>query len=155
MAEPNPYASPASDAAQPGRVAIDEDRVITPEVLEALAQTRPWVVFMAVLGFIGAGFLVLVAVGTFAFGTFNRVPIGGAGFAAILYLGIAAVYLFGSLHLWRYGASIKLMREGYGVHALADALREQRSFWRLAGIVAIASVLLWVAMIAFVLATAR
>ena len=143
MAHENPYASPVSDEARPGRVSLDEDRLVTPEILEALVQTRPWVVFIAVLGFVMAGFCVLGAIATFSFGTFARIPIGGAGFAALLYLLIAGVYGATSLHLWRYGASIKLMREGYGVHALTDAMRQQRAFWRLAGIIALVSVVLW------------
>ena len=147
MAHENPYAAPVSDAARTGP--LDEDRLVTPEILEALVQTRPWVVFIAVLGFVGAGFLVLGAVATFSFGTFGRVPFGGAGFIALVYVLLAAVYGATSLHLWRYGASIKLMREGYGVHALTDALRQQRAFWRLAGIIALVTVVVWTCAVVF------
>jgi hypothetical protein len=143
MAEDNPYAAPVSDAARAGRGGLDEDRVVTPEILEAMTQTRPWVVLIAVLGFIGGGLLVLIGVGTFAFGTFNDIPIGGAGFLSLFYVGIAAIYVFASLYLWRYGAAIKLMQEGYGVHALTDALRQQKAFWRISGVVALVMVVLW------------
>jgi hypothetical protein len=141
MSHENPYAAPVSDVARVGP--LDEDRVVTPQILEAMVQTRPWVLFLAVLGFVATGICLLVALATFSFGTFARIPIGGAGFAAALYLLTGALYGTMSLHLWRYAASIVLMREGYGVHALTDALRHQRAFWRLAGIVMVAMVVLW------------
>lgn len=135
MAEANPFAAPASDAAPRDRPALDEDRVVTPEILEAMVQTRPWLLVVSVSGFVFAGICLLAAVGTFAFGTFAAVRFGGTGLLAIIYVLLAAFFGVSSLWLWRFAASIKLMREGYGVHALMDALRHQRSFWRLAGVI--------------------
>ena len=73
---------------------------------------------------------------------------GGTGLLAIIYVLLAAFSGFSSLWLWRYAASIKLMREGYGVHALVDALRHQRSFWRLVGVLTLVAVSLNVLMFA-------
>jgi hypothetical protein len=144
MAQDNPYAAPVSDAGRRDERGLDEDRLVTPEIREALEQTRPWVVFMAVLGFIGTGALVLMAVGVFAFGTFVGAGYGAAGFVACLYVGVAGVYLLCALNLWRYGASIALLGQGYGVHALTEALRQQKAFWRIAGLATIGSIVLTV-----------
>jgi hypothetical protein len=87
------------------------------------------------MGFIVTAFLLLAAVATFALGTFADV--GPAGLISLIYVVVAAVYVFASLHLWRYRSAIKLMQQGYGVHALADALRHQKSFWKLIGIISV------------------
>ena len=152
MVEPNPFAAPASDAAPAHRHALDEDRVVTPEILEAMVQTRPWVLLLSVMGFVFTAILVLAAVGTFAFGTFGAAGMGEAGLLAIFYVLGSAFYGMSSLWLWRYAASIKLMREGYGVHALVDALRHQRSFWRLVGVLTLVFIALNLLMIALAVA---
>jgi hypothetical protein len=154
VAEANPFAAPASDVAPAHRHALEEDRVVTPEILEAMVQTRPWVLFVSVIGFVLAAICLLAAVGTFAFGTFAAVRFGGTGLLAIIYVMAAAFYGISSLWLWRYAASIKLMREGYGVHALTDALRHQRSFWRLVGVLTLVFVALNLVMFAIGFASA-
>lgn len=143
MADHNPYAAPASDAAPTTRATLDEDRILTPEIVEAMAQTRPWVLLLSIFGFIAAGFLLLAGVGLFAFGTFAGAGLGEAGFIAILYLVIAACCVYPALCLYRYAGSIKLMQQGYGVHALTEALRQQKSYWRLTGIIALVFAVLW------------
>jgi hypothetical protein len=135
MVDHNPYAAPASDAAPRAHATLEEDRVLTPEIVEAMAQTRPWVLLVSILGFVASGILLLAGVGLFAFGTFAGA--GVAGPAAIIYVGLAAAFVYPSLCLFRYAASIKMMQQGYGVHALADALRQQKSYWRLTGILAL------------------
>lgn len=154
MVEANPFAAPASDAAPVHRHALDEDRVVTPEILEALVQTRPWLLVVSVSGFIFAAIFLLAAVGTFAFGTFVAVRFGGTGLLALIYVLLAAFSGLSSLWLWRYAAAIKLMREGYGVHALTDALRHQRSFWRLVGVLTLVAVGLNLLMFAIGMASA-
>ena len=154
MAEAKPFAAPASDAAPVHRHALDEDRVVTPEILEALVQTRPWLLVVSISGFVFAAVFVLAAVGTFALGTFATMGIAEMGLLAIVYVLMAAFSGFSSLWLWRYAASIKLMREGYGVHALVDALRHQRSFWRLVGVLTTVVVALNLVMFAIGMASA-
>ena len=58
------------------------------------------------------------------------------GFIAIFYIAFSVVYIFTSLYLYRYAASIKMLMSGYGVHALEEALSHQKSFWKLVGILA-------------------
>jgi predicted Zn finger-like uncharacterized protein len=54
--EANPYASPASlpdvDTAEP---AAEGSQAITPGIREAMSETKPWVLFLSVLAFIGGG----------------------------------------------------------------------------------------------------
>jgi hypothetical protein len=98
--------------------------------MAAMSQTRPWVTFLAVLGFVGAGFLALGAIG---------IGFMGPGFVegaliGVLYLIIAALYGAGANLLYRYRSSIASLERGSGVEALEDALEHQKSFWRFTGL---------------------
>ncbi len=110
------------------------DAVVTPAILDSMRQTRPWVLFLSILGFIGAGFMILGSIGILIAGS----AMGGAelGVIAIVYVVMAVVYIFTSLYLYRYASSIKMLLGGYGVHALEEALAHQKSFWKLVGIMA-------------------
>jgi hypothetical protein len=129
----NPYAAPIADHQRaPTTVGLPGDGQVTPAILDSMRQTRPWVLFLGILGFIGAGFMVLGGLGMLVAGS----AIGGGemGAIAIVYIVMAVFYIFPSLYLYRYASSIKMLMSGYGVHALEEALSHQKSFWKLVGI---------------------
>jgi hypothetical protein len=146
----NPYAAPIVDQERLPTANLPGDGQVTPAVLDAMRQTRPWVLFLGILGFIGAGFMVLGGLAMLVAGS----AMGGAevGAVAALYIVLAVVYIFPSLYLYRYASSIKMLLTGYGVHALEEALTHQKSFWKLVGIVtAVSMVLYFVGIIVFVI----
>lgn len=129
----NPYAAPLSPFPN-NAVAVEHDRLVTPEIMEAMTKTRPWVVFLGVLGLIGC----VLIIGSSMWNAMRFGALDGlfmiSGLASIA---VAALYLFPCITLIRYGGAIKGMQLGRGVDALTDALRYQKSFWRFAGVLAI------------------
>lgn len=114
--------------------------VVSESALGYLNATRPWVKFLAILGFIGIAFMILLAViMIFGFAVIPARP-GAPGFAfgagfGFLYLLFAALYFMPCLFLYRYGkaiAAIPTMGQG----ALEEALKSQKSFWKFMGMVA-------------------
>lgn len=111
--------------------------VVSDNALASLDATRPWVKFLAILGFIVIGLMILVGlVMTFAF---SMIPaksgMGAFGPAfGILYLVLAGFYLMPCLFLYRYAKAIAAI-PGTGQSALEDALKNQKSFWKFMGIV--------------------
>ena len=99
--------------------------------MRAMSETRPWVTFLAVLGFIGAGFMVLAAL-VMVFAAPAEVP--GGSFLGLIYVIPAVLYGVGANLLYRYRASIASLQAGYGVEALENALEHQKSFWRFTGL---------------------
>lgn len=97
----------------------------------AMSETRPWVTFLAVLGFIGAGFMVLAGL-AMVFAAPAAMP--GGSFLGLVYLIPAVLYAVGANILYRYRASIASLQAGYGVEALENALEHQKSFWRFTGL---------------------
>ncbi len=149
--EVNPYVSPGEppagfDApAQP-----EEGGTITPRIHTALAQTRPWVLFLAILGFIGGGLVVLVGLGMLGM----SVAGGGAGMdagigavQAVVFLVMSTIYLVPSYYLLRYGQQIGRFLRSSGTHELETALIAQKSFWKLIGILTLVFMALYAVLI--------
>ena len=117
---------------------------ISSGVLRELAGTKPWVRFMAVLGFIGSAFLLLGTLGGVAFAATaggHGAELAGVGVMIFLIYGLmAAVYLVCSIKLWAYGSRIGELLMTQQPVALERALAEQRKFWKIVGILAIVSI---------------
>jgi hypothetical protein len=139
----NPYESPAADlSAVPAGMSAEQ---FTQGMVTALHKTRPWVRFLSVLGFVGCGLAVLVALLMLVMGIFMPEFGNGMGvLAAVLYLFLAVVWFVPALSLHRYANSITRVVEGPGTPTIEDALEQQRSFWRIVGIMTLVMLGLYV-----------
>jgi hypothetical protein len=124
--------------------AVQSGQSITPQMVESLRQTKPWVRMFSILGFIGTALISLVAllfiVGSSIGGAFAR----QAGFGAVggillgvLYLLLGLLYIFPSLFLFRYASGIASMLKEDAVRGMESALAAQKSFWRFVGILTV------------------
>lgn len=108
---------------------------VTEKMLESLRATKPWVTFLAILGFVFCALMVLVALAMFAgFGGGQAGPMKmlGSGIG-VFYLLLVAIYFLPCLFLFRYGRAIGRISSA-GETALEDALAGQKSFWKYMGI---------------------
>jgi len=114
--------------------------VVSEQALGYLNETRPWVKFLAILGFVGIAFMVLASF-FFMFGMSAMPARPGtqplpAAFGALFgffYLLFAALYFMPCLFLYRYSKAIAAI-PGSGQAALEDALKNQKSVWKFWGI---------------------
>jgi hypothetical protein len=131
--------------------------MLTDTIINALKKTRPWVLFLAILGFIGAALMAVMAVpmlmGSAMMGRLEGVDaqelgaMAGAGIMigmGVLYLVSAALYFMASLYLLRYAGAIKRAVSSLSVGDLEAALGQQASFWKLVGIMALIFIVLLV-----------
>jgi hypothetical protein len=92
------------------------------------------VFFLAILGFIGAGFMILagVIVGLAALAGAG----GGIGEAMVLviYIPLGLLYIIPSVYLYRYSARIRDFVLFRRTDQLEQAIEAQKSFWRFVGI---------------------
>jgi hypothetical protein len=134
MSTPNPYQPPTTNDYADGRAANDGGQIPS-EAIDALRETKPWVGFMAILGFVGAGFLVIAGLVMVAFGSSlgrkESAPLG------LMYLLVSLIYIAPSLFLRRYSHSIGRLLERGDTHDFIDAMRNQKSFWRTVGILSL------------------
>lgn len=137
--------------------------IMTDGVISAMTKTRPWVLFLAIMGFIGAGITALAAIPMLMGGALVGNVEGleaeaGMGMGMMmgmgaLYLVSAILYFMASLYLLRYAGAIKRLTSSLGILDLESALQHQASFWKLLGILTIVTlVLLGVLLVAGIMA---
>ncbi len=115
-----------------------------------LAGTKPWVRFISVLMFIGAGLMLLLAVVMlFAGGSiFKTANLGayeagmGVGIA-VGYAIFAFIYIYPALKLWKYASRIGALLSSSTILDLEGALNEQRSFWKFIGVMMLLVLILY------------
>ncbi len=130
----NPYQSPAG---APGEwtASASPNQLATPKAIETLRQTRPWVRFISVLGFIGSALMIGIGLLGGLMGTLS--PQARAQSAVLfVYVPLSLLYIFPSLFLWRYADRIHKLQQSQHVADMESALEAQKSFWRFIGIVA-------------------
>jgi hypothetical protein len=104
----------------------------TSMTVEMLRQTKPWVRFLSILGFIGAGLMILCGLIMGVAGVAGGAPEMFLLF--ILYPVLGLLYIFPSLYLYRYASRIaEFILYGQSEH-LDSALEAQKSYWRFMGI---------------------
>ena len=115
-----------------------------PEAIEALRATKPWVRFLAVLGFIGTALMILVSLVILVSQHVARgFPAGLRPLVAVGYLLIAILYVVPVVFLNRYASRIGTLLEDQTSDHLAQALEAQKSFWRYVGILALIVTILY------------
>jgi hypothetical protein len=125
-----------------------------------LRRTRPWMKFVAIVGFIESGFALIGALIIMAvFSTVPlpqespRMPHGLFVSMGLMELIAAALIFVPSLLLFRYAMSLDRIEKNGTLETLAKALERQHAFWKFVGICLIIGICMWllgmIAMIAF------
>lgn len=118
---------------------------ITDDALRQLATARKWAFFLAIVGFIGCGFMVL---GRLFFGlSFGLVsefmPEGGVVeqgpviLAMVMYMVLAVVYFFPAFFLLRFSLRSKHALAAHSPDLITDAFRYLKLFFAYIGIAVI------------------
>jgi hypothetical protein len=123
--------------------------VLTAEAQRHLTKTGPWVRFLSIMMFIGAGFLMLAGISLALVAlagmqspmspvTTGSLPNGAAFLLGPIYVIVALLtYIVPGLFLFRYASAIKVLKLNPSSLSLEDAIKQQKTFWRYLGILAI------------------
>lgn len=132
----NPYGVPNSDPQN------FQSAEVSATVIELLRRTKGWVFFLAILGYIGCGLMVLAALvmmvgmGFISSKVESGLPIGFVGLG-LIYLVMAAFYIYPCIKLHKYAKAIKSLVQTQSSSDLEDALEHQRGFWKFIGVIAL------------------
>lgn len=157
MSDDFAFTPPSSDLnAPPVR---RNENAITAEMVESLRGTRPWALFISVLGFLGAfltsGMGLLVAglgligggvVGSQGSGEAGVAVAGVYGIMGLFYVVAGLIYGIPAWRLWQFCSAIETMNRGGRADAMAKALEMQRQFWKTVGLMIILSFVLVILM---------
>lgn len=99
-------------------------------VISGIARTGPWVRFIAVMGFIGVGFMCLAGlIIMLAGGAAGDLGLGVGVGLGLFYLAMAAVYLIPLIPLNRFANEASRLKSNRSVAIAASAIEQSRSFW--------------------------
>lgn len=110
-------------------------------ITDPLRRTRPWMKFVAVVGFVESGFSMLGALMMVA--SFSVLPLpterqalphGLFILMGLMYLVTAALVFVPSLLLFRYAMSLDRIDQNGTLEMLATAMERQHAFWKFVGI---------------------
>ena len=128
---------------------------ITTTMVDSLRQTKPWVRFLSILGFVMAGLMMLVGfvcqllgiVASMSPPSRLKSPLSAPAMILIglAYMGLAVLYFLPALYLYRFAEAIKRLPALDGASGMEEALRHQELFWRFA-VVAILGTLVFYAL---------
>jgi len=139
--------------------AVPSGGTITPQMVADLSATKPWVMFMAVLGFIGTGFTVL---GGIVMGVIFLGPGLGPSLPHNKLLAIVVPILYCVIgifmncvparYLYRFARDLGRYQEATDASLLEEALKHHKSFWKYLGLLVIATILLYILFIVIIFA---
>ena len=150
----NPFESPASntEVVKP----LVSQGTLNEIMLKHLSDASPWLRFMGIMGFIGAGLLALIGLASlfaipFAAGVDMDIfddagiylsylfrSLGSFIFMyAMYFIGAGALVFFPALFTYRFGAKIKLYTQTSSEQELELAFRNNKSLWKFNGILTI------------------
>jgi len=151
MTDSNPYSPPADLAARgPSAQSPPSPGSPTPNAVEHLRRTRPWTMFLSILGFVGGGVMALATLFMGIGAAAGDDELFGGGDAPIV-LALAAfyavatgLYIFVSVLLFKYGRAIGFLVQFNRNQELEEALDAQRKLWKAMGVIAIVMMALMV-----------
>lgn len=122
-----------------------------------LKETAKWAYFMSILGFIGIGFMVVLAlfIGTIfsalngISGNVNPMMGIGTGFISGMYLVIALVYFFPIYYLFQFSSKMKKAFKVNDNDLINSSFEHLKSHYKFIGIVSLVFVVLYVLIILF------
>ena len=115
----------------------DNTSFITDEVRGYLAESAKWGKFLAILGYIGVGLMLLAAVGMMAMGSASELYPGmgmNMGAFGLIYVVIAAFYFFPVYYLHQFSLKIKQGLTSEDPQSITAGFQNLKSLFKFMGI---------------------
>ncbi|GMO26100.1 MAG: hypothetical protein Ta2B_06100 [Termitinemataceae bacterium] len=151
----NPYQSPQHEAESVNQIVAGG--TLSDNAIAHLKDASPWIRFLAIVGYIGCGFMVLVGIvmlivgaatanldfpdlSEFAYGTMlEGILKSFTGIIGFFYIGSAVIAFFPAKFLWTFGSKLRNFIQSNSANELELALKNNKSFWKYTGILTIVS----------------
>lgn len=157
--QPAPAPAPVASAYAPPRASLApaaNNLGVSAGTVEALRQTRPWVLLIAIASGLMVGlFLVggLLSLAGEAAMEAQVAPTAGSAAAAaslrnamtiasVTYILVAAICLFPVVRLFKYASAISRLNRTGSVRDLEDALNQQKSYWKFVGALTLVGIII-------------
>ena len=122
--------------------------------IRALKETRPWVLFLAILGLIGTALMLLGALSVTMMGSMvgarAGIPAAGLALMVIAYVLLALLYVYPIIKLFKFCGAIQRLTHSGAAPDLDEAMRQQKSFWKFIGILTLVMIVIYLVIILLV-----
>lgn len=137
---------------QPLDYNMSEQTALSEQAYTHLRKSGGWAMFLAILGFLGAGIMILSGVGLSAmsgfggnelseFMPFRPIMLG------LLYLGIGLIYLIPIIYLYRFAQKAREIGQSRHLPGLEQVLQLQFRVYQITGIMVILFIVLYIVII--------
>jgi hypothetical protein len=141
----NPYESPQAEISSEKAGSAGS---LTETMVSYLKDASPWMRFIGIMGFIGAGFMALGAVGLISASSFiSNIPdipgiwgVTALVAVGLLYLGVAALVFFPARFTYCFGDKIRSFLRSNSEAELEKAFKNNRSLWKFIGVLTIINI---------------
>ena len=126
---------------------MESGMALSTDARRFLYETSRWAQFLAILGFVGAGILVIMGFAMMAMGgmladSFAQLGFPPAAFG-LFYIVLALIYIFPSLYLYQFSTRTKTAIQGSNPSQLTEGLGYLKSTFKFYGIMAIVFIALY------------
>ena len=130
-----------TDLTEPGNTS-GGSLVLTEQILAYLNETRRWAKFLAIMGFVGVGLIVILALSIGSLVNFisslSPTPLPFPAFLlTVVYLFVALLYFFPVLYLYRFSTKMELALARKDQRELKSSFENLKSVFKFLGIMTI------------------
>lgn len=103
-----------------------------------LTEIAKWANFLAILGYVGLGLMILAAVSIIIVGSSVSIgPIGSGIWISIIYILFAGIYFFPITYLYKFSSNMKIALRTNDQKSLTNAFEYLKSHYKFIGIITI------------------
>ena len=122
---------------------------ITGEMLSAMRGTKPWVLLIAIVLLLTSVFMVLGTFGILVAGMMGAGAVGDMQAGMFVGMGLmyglmSVIYIMLAVYLIKYNSAIGRLLDSMANEDMEDALHAQRKFWKTAGFMTAAMLVIMV-----------
>ncbi|PZR15565.1 MAG: hypothetical protein DI539_18255 [Flavobacterium psychrophilum] len=124
----------------------------TQQAQEYYHQTAKWATFLSIIGFIGSGLMVIVALAMFAIGSSMASTMGNNPMAEVFsggmlggfYLLFAVINFFPALYMFKFASKAKAALSEHNTVTLTESFENLKSYYKFTGIAVIIIITLYI-----------
>jgi hypothetical protein len=102
-----------------------------------LLETAKWATFLAIVGFVGLGLMVIGSIVILSIGGIPGMRVNEALILAVVYLGMAALYFFPVYYLFLFGSKMKAGLTSNSQTGITSGFENLKSHYKFLGIMMI------------------
>ena len=128
----------------------NEEKTLSESMIQNIKATAPWMKFLAIMSFIAAGLIIILAIFTLSKSSGYYYGSSALTFTAIMYIGVAIIAFVIGGYLYKSADNYSNFCNSRNVSSLETALLMQKKYWKAVGIVTIVYLSLLVIVLLFI-----